>query len=347
MLRQCLVILSAAAATTTAQTACQDEASCRSAAALLPDEPLFRVVATQAKGCFEKGGTVYWSAGGSEEENEKPVSGQKVRVYCDWIVEDDLADTTTTTTAAATESAVSNALDDVSEETTASSTVTATMVAATTTVGVTEGTAADGDAVNTPLELGVSEDVERTPTGRPVTLAALPTVSPSPDPAVGAGASEDVERTPTGRPVILADSPTVSPSPDPAVGAGASEDVERTPTGRPVNLADSPTVSSTPESDEISVEAVIVGAGWAGISAAIDLQNSGYSSLLILEANDYVGGRSKSNNSDGTFNAPPVDLPSNNVPIELGSEWLYQNGLQYSYLKLGGFLSNVNTGKYR
>ena len=314
MLRQCLVILSAAAATTTAQTACQDEASCRSAAALLPDEPLFRVVATQAKGCFEKGGTVYWSAGGSEEENEKPVSGQKVRVYCDWIVEDDLADTTTTTTAAATESAVSNALDDVSEETTASSTVTATMVAATTTVGVTEGTAADGDAVNTPLELGVSEDVERTPTGRPVTLAALP---------------------------------TVSPSPDPAVGAGASEDVERTPTGRPVNLADSPTVSSTPESDEISVEAVIVGAGWAGISAAIDLQNSGYSSLLILEANDYVGGRSRSNNSDGTFNAPPVDLPSNNVPIELGSEWLYQNGLQYSYLKLGGFLSNVNTGKYR
>ena len=310
MLRQCLVILSAAAATTTAQTACQDEASCRSAAALLPDEPLFRVVATQAKGCFEKGGTVYWSAGGSEEENEKPVSGQKVRVYCDWIVEDDLADTTTTTTAAATESAVSNALDDVSEETTASSTVTATMVAATTTVGVTEGTAADGDAVNTPLELGVSEDVERTPTGRPVTLAALP---------------------------------TVSPSPDPAVGAGASEDVERTPTGRPVNLADLPTVSSTPESDEISVEAVIVGAGWAGISAAIDLQNSGYSSLLILEANDYVGGRSKSNNSDGTFNAPPVDLPSNNVPIELGSEWLYQNGLQYSYLKLGGFLSNVNT----
>ena len=314
MLRQCLVILSAAAATTTAQTACQDEASCRSAAALLPDEPLFRVVATQAKGCFEKSGTVYWSAGGSEEENEKPVSGQKVRVYCDWIVEDDLADTTTTTTAAATESAVSNALDDVSEETTASSTVTATMVAAATTVGVTEGTAADGDAVNTPLELGVSEDVERTPTGRPVTLAALP---------------------------------TVSPSPDPAVGAGASEDVERTPTGRPVNLADSPTVSSTPESDEISVEAVIVGAGWAGISAAIDLQNSGYSSLLILEANDYVGGRSKSNNSDGTFNAPPVDLPSNNVPIELGSEWLYQNGLQYSYLKLGGFLSNVNTGKYR
>ena len=58
-----------------------------------------------------------------------------------------------------------------------------------------------------------------------------------------------------------------------------------------------PTVSQTSELDEIFVEAVIVGAGWAGISTARDLQNSGHSSLLILEANDYVGGRSKSNNS--------------------------------------------------
>ncbi|EJK71510.1 hypothetical protein THAOC_07042 [Thalassiosira oceanica] len=124
----------------------------------------------------------------------------------------------------------------------------------------------------------------------------------------------------------------------------ASENVGHTPTGRP------PTVSSTSEPDEVFVEAVIVGAGWAGISTAIDLQNSGYSSLLILEANDYVGGRSKSMNSDGTLNAPPAELPSNNVPIDMGSEWLYQSGRpesQYSYLRGGGYLSKVNTNPYR
>ncbi|EJK54472.1 hypothetical protein THAOC_25896 [Thalassiosira oceanica] len=114
-------------------------------------------------------------------------------------------------------------------------------------------------------------------------------------------------------------------------------------TGRPPA-----TVSSTSEPDEVFVEAVIVGAGWAGISAAIDLQNSGHSSLLILEANDYVGGRSKSKNSDGTINAPPAELPSNNVPIEMGSEWLYETerGSQYTYLKRRGYLSKVNTDPY-
>ena len=212
MLRQCLVILSAVVSTATAQTACQDEASCRAAAALLPDEPIFRVLATQTKGCFGKGGKVYWSAGGSEEENAKPVSGKKSRVYCEGIVED------------------------------------------------------DGETKNE----AISE---------------------------------------IGRPVLLTE--------------------------------------PTPQPDEISVDAVIVGAGWAGISTARDLQNSGYSSFLILEANNYVGGRSKSNNSDGTLNVPPVDLPSSNVPIEMGSEWLYQSGSQYSYLRSGGFLSKVDINRDR
>ena len=159
MLRQCLVILSAVAATTTAQTACQDEASCQAAAALLPGEPFFRVLTTQTKGCFEKGGTVYWSAGGTEEENAKPAPGQQSRVYCDAIVEEDGADAaaTTTTAAPATEGpAVSIELDDVSEETTASSTVAATTEAAAT----TEWVEADGDAENTPFELADGVEVE-------------------------------------------------------------------------------------------------------------------------------------------------------------------------------------------
>ena len=144
------------------------------------------------------------------------------------------------------------------------------------------------------------------------------------------GASENAERTPTGSPATSAASPTW-------ILVEAAK-----PTDAPSERQ--PTVSQTSEPDEVFVEAVIVGAGWAGISTARDLKNSGYSSLLILEANGYVGGRSTSNNSDGTLNVPPADLPSNNVPIELGSEWLYQTvpESQYTYLLSDGFLSSLS-----
>ena len=38
-------------------------------------------------------------------------------------------------------------------------------------------------------------------------------------------------------------------------------------------------------------DAVIVGAGWAGISAADTLLKGGVENILVLEANDYIGGR--------------------------------------------------------
>ena len=38
-------------------------------------------------------------------------------------------------------------------------------------------------------------------------------------------------------------------------------------------------------------DAVIVGAGWAGISAAKALLEDGVDNILVLEANDYIGGR--------------------------------------------------------
>ncbi len=40
-----------------------------------------------------------------------------------------------------------------------------------------------------------------------------------------------------------------------------------------------------------SYDAVIVGAGWAGISAAKALLNNGVDNILLLEAHDYIGGR--------------------------------------------------------
>lgn len=38
-------------------------------------------------------------------------------------------------------------------------------------------------------------------------------------------------------------------------------------------------------------DAVIVGAGWAGISAAKALLDNGVDNVLVLEAHDYIGGR--------------------------------------------------------
>jgi hypothetical protein len=66
-----------------------------------------------------------------------------------------------------------------------------------------------------------------------------------------------------------------------------------------------------------SYEAIIIGAGWAGLKAADTLLSSGITSILVLEANDYIGGRSKTNNDF------IPDSGNGEVPIDLGSEWLY------------------------
>jgi len=72
-------------------------------------------------------------------------------------------------------------------------------------------------------------------------------------------------------------------------------------------------------------DAVVIGAGWAGIRAVKTLINRGIKKdkILVLEANDYIGGRSKSINTDGTINSPN---PTGKVPFDVGSEWLYNTG---------------------
>ena len=93
--------------------------------------------------------------------------------------------------------------------------------------------------------------------------------------------------------------------------------------------------------EDESYDAVIVGAGLAGIQAARTLINSGITSILILEAADYIGGRSKSVNGDGTINQPNK-LDSENVPLDLGSEWQYIWGDLEKYLKQQHLLNGVD-----
>ena len=88
-------------------------------------------------------------------------------------------------------------------------------------------------------------------------------------------------------------------------------------------------------------DAVIIGAGWAGIRATKTLLDSGVQSILVLEANDYIGGRARSINDDGSSNDPNMmDSSSNNVPLDLGCEWLYDTGSEMEdALVTKGFLN--------
>lgn len=58
---------------------------------------------------------------------------------------------------------------------------------------------------------------------------------------------------------------------------------------------------------------------------------------MVLEANDYVGGRSKSTNIDDSINVPNNASQVSNVPIDWGSEWLYIGSNMEEYLKENGF----------
>ena len=80
-------------------------------------------------------------------------------------------------------------------------------------------------------------------------------------------------------------------------------------------------------------DAVIIGAGWAGVSAAKELLHAGVTNFLILEAEDYVGGRAKSINSDKSINENLNILSETNIPLEMGAEWLYHNNEIEEYLR--------------
>ena len=174
MLLKSLVILSAVAAATAAQTACQDEASCEAAASLLPDLPSFRVLATQTKGCFEKGGTVYWSSGGTPEENSKDAPGQQVRIYCDDGIDEDAEATTTFATATGIQSTEGSV---GATATGLQSTTFATVVDNFTfgTAAATEAAAEVGSSDEIPFELTVEVDEVEGDVG-----AAPPAKEPAP-----------------------------------------------------------------------------------------------------------------------------------------------------------------------
>jgi len=72
---------------------------------------------------------------------------------------------------------------------------------------------------------------------------------------------------------------------------------------------------SIAEEPQTIYDAVIIGAGWSGISAAKRLLRDGHEKILLLEARNYVGGRSR------TMTGFATEEPD--TPFELGSEFIY------------------------
>ena len=69
--------------------------------------------------------------------------------------------------------------------------------------------------------------------------------------------------------------------------------------------------------------------------AAKTLLNAGTSNILILKANDYTGRRLITLNQDGSINNPFTFC--SNIPIEFGSEWLYNNNVMGNNLNDNGY----------
>jgi monoamine oxidase len=70
--------------------------------------------------------------------------------------------------------------------------------------------------------------------------------------------------------------------------------------------------------DPEKTQVIIVGAGIAGLAAAKDLQDSGYS-VIVLEANNRIGGRIYTDRSLG-------------FPLEIGANWIHSNQLESNQL---------------
>ena len=109
------------------------------------------------------------------------------------------------------------------------------------------------------------------------------------------------------------------------------------------HMNDDNTIQQQQQQQSIDIyDAVIVGAGWAGIRAALTLVEEGVSSILVLEASGYVGGRSKSVNSDGSINKGNFLGNFSNIPIEMGSEWQYTDSEMAKYLEDNGLFEGVD-----
>ncbi|KAG8458703.1 hypothetical protein KFE25_012901 [Diacronema lutheri] len=89
-----------------------------------------------------------------------------------------------------------------------------------------------------------------------------------------------------------------------------------------------------------SVDVAIIGAGAAGLAAARELRQAGYSRVLLLEATERVGGRVR----DGT-----IDACGFRLPVELGPEFVHgaeANPLLEALVEMGCMMRTLEWPNY-
>lgn len=96
----------------------------------------------------------------------------------------------------------------------------------------------------------------------------------------------------------------------------AAESVDPAPSGPDRSVGDRSSVASRAVPDH---DVVIVGAGFSGIGAAIELQNKGFHDYVLLEKGERLGGTWR----DATYPGLSVDMPSfiYSYPFEPWAEW--------------------------
>lgn len=72
--------------------------------------------------------------------------------------------------------------------------------------------------------------------------------------------------------------------------------------------------SMTNDEDDHIFDVIIVGSGWAGLSAANHLQSNGVNNFLVLEAKDHVGGRAYTVHEY---------FEGNDIPVDMGAMWIH------------------------
>lgn len=79
-------------------------------------------------------------------------------------------------------------------------------------------------------------------------------------------------------------------------------------------------------------DVIIVGAGAAGLAAAHELKQRGISDVVVVEAQDYIGGRIRTSTAYGD----PVELGAEFVHGKRGAAWSYIDQLNLPTLPAGG-----------
>jgi monoamine oxidase len=99
--------------------------------------------------------------------------------------------------------------------------------------------------------------------------------------------------------------------------------------------ASSTAASAANDTDVYDV--IIVGAGWAGLAAAMTLKAKGITNFIVLEAKDHIGGRSYTVNE--SFNGE-------SIPIDYGAMWIHcgtSNPLYPILRTVGGIPTSEST----